>query len=152
MLIRDFPRIDSLASGVLLGTGYRDLLIWESLRRLTWSGHERIVFVTANVRYFVADARLHQELAVDVLNADRVEVFDSLRAFNEKHVMPRLETIDRLNKGLQTIAGGSPDLTAWVRYNLLEILRWEELGYAVGSVPSFVRCAANCAPDAKNCA
>ena len=116
------------------GSGYRDLLIWESLRRLTWSGHERIAFVTANVRDFIADARLHQDLAADILNPDRVEVFDSLRAFNEKHVMPRLETIDRLNKELQTIAGSSPDLTAWVRDNLLEILRWEELAYAVGPV------------------
>lgn len=73
------------------GSGYRDLLIWESLRQLTWSGHERIAFITANIRDFMADARLHNDLAADVLNPDRIEVFTSLKEFNEKHIIPRLE-------------------------------------------------------------
>lgn len=115
------------------GSGYRDLLIWESLRQLTWSGHERIAFITANVRDFLNDARLHPDLAADILNPDRVEVFNSVRAFNENHIIPRLETINRLNKQLENTLANSVDLTAWVRNNLLEILRWDdELAYAIG--------------------
>jgi len=117
------------------GSGYRDLLIWESLRQLTWSGHERIAFITANVRDFITDARLHEDLAVDILNPDRVEVFPSLKDFNEKHLIPRLEIDERFNKELQTISSGSANVSAWIRDNLLEILRWDEIGYAISPVP-----------------
>jgi hypothetical protein len=117
------------------GSGYRDLLIWESLRRLTWSGHERIAFITANVRDFIADARLHKDLAADILNPGRVEVFASLKDFNEKHLVPRLETDDRFNKELQTVSSSSANVSEWIRENLLEILRWDELGYAISPVP-----------------
>jgi hypothetical protein len=117
------------------GSGYRDLLIWESLRQLTWSGHERIAFITANIRDFIADARLHNDLAADVLNPDRLEVFASLKDFNEKHIIPRLKTDDRFNKELQAISSISANVSAWIRDNLLEILRWDEIGYAISPVP-----------------
>ena len=117
------------------GSGYRDLLIWESLRELTRSGHERIAFITANVRDFFDDARLHQDLAADVLNPDRVEVFSSLKQFNEKHVIPRLETVERFDKELRAISSSSADVSTWIRDNLLEILRWDEIGYAISPVP-----------------
>jgi hypothetical protein len=117
------------------GSGYRDLLIWESLRSLTWSGHERVAFITANTKDFIADARLHDDLAADILNPDRVEVFSSLKEFNEKHVIPRLETVDRFNEELRNISGNTSNVASWIRENLLEILRDEELGYAVSPVP-----------------
>lgn len=117
------------------GSGYRDLLIWESLRQLTWSGHERIAFITANVRDFITDARLHEDLAADILNPDRVEVFASLKDFNEKHLIPRLEIDGRFNKELQSISSSSANVPAWIRDNLLEILRWDEIGYAISPVP-----------------
>jgi len=117
------------------GSGYRDLLIWESLRQLTWSGHERIAFITANTRDFFADARLHTDLASDVLNPDRIEVFASLKDFNEKHIIPRLETDNRFNKELQAISSISANVSAWIRDNLLEILRDDELEYAISPVP-----------------
>jgi len=69
------------------------LLIWESLRQLTWSGHERIAFITANVT-LLPTLGCHQDLAIDILNPDRVEVFASLKDFNEKHLIPRLEIDD----------------------------------------------------------
>ena len=117
------------------GSGYRDLLIWESLCQLTWSGHERIAFITANVRDFISDAWLHEDLATDILNPGRVEVFASLKHFNEKHLIPRLEIDDRFNKELQTISSSNANVSAWIRDNLLEILRWDELGYAISPVP-----------------
>lgn len=117
------------------GSGYRDLLIWESLRSLTFSGHERIAFVTANVKDFIADAQLHEDLAADILNPDRVEVFASLKEFNEKHVIPRLEVVDRFNEELRNISANASNVVSWIRENVLEILRDEELGYAVSAVP-----------------
>lgn len=117
------------------GSGYRDLLIWESLRQLTYAGHERIAFITANVKDFLADTRLHQDFSSDILNPERVEVFASVKEFNETHVIPRLQTVERFKKDLENVSEDTPNVPSWVRENLLEILKDEELGYVVAPLP-----------------
>jgi hypothetical protein len=117
------------------GSGYRDLLIWESVRSVAHSGHERIAFVTANVKDFAAGERLHTDLAADILNPDRLKLFTSLRDFNARHIFPRLQAVERLHQELDSFGAGSTNVAAWVRAHLLELLCDEELGCVISPDP-----------------
>jgi len=117
------------------GSGYRDLLIWESVRSQAFGGHERIAFATANTADFASGSQLHQDLSSDILNPQRVEIFTSLQSFNEKHILPRLEVVERLDEDVRAAVGGNLKVTDWIHKNLLEILRDEEFAYWVSDLP-----------------
>jgi hypothetical protein len=118
------------------GSGYRDFLIWESVRAQALSGHERVAFATANTRDFASGQRLHEDLSSEVLNPQRIELFTSLRDFNEKHILPRLETVDQFDRKLQNASGGEPRVASWIQEHLLGILQDEEFGYMLVGVPA----------------
>jgi len=117
------------------GSGYRDFLVWESVRAQAFGGHEHIAFATANTSDFASGIHLHQDLSRDILNPQRVEIFTSLQAFNEKHILPRLETVERFDDDLRHATGGKPKVTDWIRKNLLNILRDEDFGYWAADLP-----------------
>lgn len=64
------------------GRGYRDALIWESVRSKTWGGHERVVFVSNNSTDFGKAPQLHDGLRKEILNPDRVTLASSLQEVN----------------------------------------------------------------------
>ena len=111
------------------GSGYRDLLIWESVRRVMRGGHERIAFLTANTRDFAANGEIHGDLATDVLNPKRIELFTSLKEFNNRHIHPRQQTADRLQQELRSILGVNANLAEWIREHLLVLLKDEDLDW-----------------------
>ncbi|MEW6771703.1 MAG: PIN domain-containing protein [Bacillota bacterium] len=120
------------------GSGYRDFLIWESIRRLMLWGTERIIFVTANTKDFGDGPRVAPELQKDILNPDRLELVPCLKNFNDKFVVPRLRMVDDLKARLQSKAGTSFNITHWLRDSLVDLLRNEELGPIVAGFPDGV--------------
>jgi len=74
-------------------------------------------------------------LSSDILNPERVELFTSLQAFNEKHILPRLEIVERLEEEIRSAAGRSPKVTDWIHKNLLNILKDEEFACWVSDLP-----------------
>ena len=110
------------------GSGYRDYLIWETVRKLTFAGTERVAFVTGNTRDFGDGPLVAEDLRGEILNPDRLELIPGLRAFNHKFVIPRLEMVEEIRAKLQAETGGYFDIPLWLHGNVLDLLRNEELG------------------------
>lgn len=106
------------------GSGYRDYLIWESVRRLTYAGQDRIVLLTANKADF-GDGELADELKADLLNDTDVELVLGLREFNDTYIVPKLSMAEEIRQLLQDKAGTAFDIPTWIHENLIEILRDE---------------------------
>ena len=117
------------------GTGYRDFLIWEGLRRKMILDVGRAVFVTDNSRDFGEGPEIHDELGEDITNPNRLILVNSIRAFNDEFITPLLATLDGLRLELEGAGAGALDLRAWLQSHLLDLLRDEDLGYlAVGLI------------------
>ncbi len=107
------------------GRGYRDALIWESVRSKTWGGHERVVFVSNNSTDFGKAPQLHDGLRREILNPDRLSLASSLQQFNAQWIVPKAEMLDDVRRALEAHASGEIDLLAWLKAELLEVL-WRE--------------------------
>lgn len=108
------------------GRGYRDALIWESVRSKTWGGHERVVFVSNNSKDFGKAPQLHEGLRREILNPDRLSLASSLQEFNAQWIVPKMEMLENLRRALEAHASGEIDLFAWLRAELLNSLRRED--------------------------
>jgi hypothetical protein len=120
-------------------TGYRDALIWETVRLLVKESSAEVLFVTRNKRdFFVDGPNLHPDLVGDLeamqVPPARLRVFDSLKSLNEKIILPTLKQ----NQELMTILNREKavdgfSLEEWVRNYLPNALSEGE--YA----PTFLR-------------
>lgn len=112
------------------GRGYRDYLIWASLRtEMYYAPKEAVVFVTANTHDFCDGEALASSLQEDLSRhhpGTRVSVVSSLEAFNNAYLLPKLERREELRLALQAGSGGTLDLHAWAVAELLGLLRDEQ--------------------------
>lgn len=120
------------------GSGYRDFLIWESVRRLMSWGTERVVLVTANTKDFGQGPLVDPDLRQEIINPERLELVSSLEAFNNKFVVPKLNMAKDLQDSLQQGAASSFDIFQWPRENIVELLYDEKLGPIVVGFPDDV--------------
>lgn len=129
------------------GQGYRDYLIWVTLRtEMYYAPEETVVLVTGNTRDFCDGAHLAQSLAEEVARyhhpGAKVSIYSSLDEFNASHVIPRLELQSKLRDALARRDATSFDLHGWAVTNLRRLLRDEE--YIVqathGLEPEHVEC------------
>jgi len=90
------------------GKGYRDVLIWESIKELAVrDSEEGIAFVTCDVRgYRDENGDLRTNLRADLVSANigegNVEVFWGLKEFNQKRTRPDLQRIENIEYELET--------------------------------------------------
>jgi len=113
------------------GRGYRDYLIWASLRtEMYYAPEEAVVLVTANTRDFcdgdALAASLRDELDRYHHPGAQVAVVASLEAFNDAYVLPKLERRETLRTALQAGGGSTLDLHAWTVSRLPALLRDED--------------------------
>lgn len=107
------------------GAGYRDALIWETVRGLTWSGNERIVFVSDNGKDFGDGPLLHEDLRADIFLPERVTLVRSLSEVNTQLVLPKTQKLEHVRRELESHRSGPFDLAAWLSRRLLDLLRDE---------------------------
>lgn len=85
------------------GRGYRDALIWETIRSLTDTENE-IAFVSTNHRDFAeagAESGLAQSLSAELAVTTTVELWDDLKPFVEVDVRPATDVLNELRGRLQ---------------------------------------------------
>jgi predicted nucleic acid-binding protein len=121
------------------GSGYRDFLLWETLRSQMLWGSERIVFLTNNPKDFGEGPLVDLDLQPDIINPQHLQLIRSVREFNETFIHPRL----RMLEGFKAEATGEDstgvEVVGWLRTNLIEILYSEELlGPAIAGFPDGV--------------
>ncbi|MBA2590543.1 MAG: DUF4935 domain-containing protein [Alphaproteobacteria bacterium] len=77
------------------GEGFKDHLIFQSLRQLARAEEGPGYFVTANVKDFCAnDGTLHPDLRAALPENCMLTVFENLHDFNAKILVPQLEALD----------------------------------------------------------
>lgn len=135
------------------GAGYRDYLIWITLRtEMYFAPEETVVLVTGNTLDFCDGSGLAESLADEVSRFHhpgiKVTVLPTLDDFNATHVVPRLELQFRLREELAAHDGTALDLHVWAVSNLPKLLRDEDyIGQAThGLQPEHASCYV-CAVD-----
>jgi hypothetical protein len=102
------------------GIGYRDALIWESLRSRLWEGTEELVFVTNNTSDFGEGPDLHEELSSDIRNPRRVRIVRSIKSLNDVWIRPKVAMIDKVHA--DALLKPEFPLLAWLRDSIAEVL------------------------------
>ncbi len=121
------------------GSGYRDYLIWESIRKLRAWGTERIIFITNNPKDFGEGPLVDPDLRPDILNPQDVTLYRGVRDFNEALIIPRLHSLSSANIEAFGKEQTTIDFAQWLKANLLDLLYLEESlhDFAVGFPHSF---------------
>ncbi len=78
--------------------GYRDFLIWETIRYLDLNGTEQISFITNNSKDFGQGLLLKENFTDKITTKHNMTVFPSLNNFNEVYIMPSLRKLDVINE------------------------------------------------------
>jgi predicted nucleic acid-binding protein len=83
--------------------GYRDFLIWQTIRKLEIWGTEEIVFITNNTKDFGESGFLSDEFVDKPTGNKNFKISVAISKFNDEYVLPRLKRLDelkfQLNKG-----------------------------------------------------
>lgn len=117
---RDLQRRKPFDAG---GKGYRDALIWETVRLLGVLGPERVVFVSNNTKDFGDGPSVHPDLHKDLMNPHRVKLVRSLAAVNEQLIVPKLAMLEGARTELEASRAGIFDLASWLRSRPMALLR-----------------------------
>ena len=125
------------------GIGYRDTLIWESVRRVTYSGVEPVIFVTANTRDFCTDNVVHEDLKREVHSEAPFEICASLSELNDRFVRPKLKQFAFIPGAISAPDGTNVALRTWLGTGLSSLVDYHEIGQDILGWPQeagSVRC------------
>lgn len=109
------------------GKGYRDALIWESVKSLcetSSSENPKIIFVNKNHKDFCSGKLLHPDLKDDLVDKDSVRIIEDIDIFMEEYVKPQQERLKKLEniklqqERLKTI---QDSLNEYKRYNKIDL-------------------------------
>lgn len=107
--------------------GYRDYLIWESIKKLSLWGHEKVVFITNNTHDFGEGKFISEDYSDLFSHSSNFELFTSIEKFNDQYVIPRLKKLDLVKEKLTKHKINSFDFSSWLEKNLVDRLRDFEL-------------------------
>ena len=119
-------------------SGYRDFLIWETVRKLVFYGSENVVFLTNNHRDFGSGPKLEDDLRKEVWNSHQFLIYNAVKKFNDDYVMDHLKALDGIKKQLQVDANNVFEIKNWLSQNLEKILKDFEIGDIVYDIPQYV--------------
>lgn len=103
------------------GAGYRDALIWSTLRQLRASTVGEVCFVTSNSKDFGTAPELHPDLVAE-LTGGEIALYNKLEEFNTARIVPSLERLDEVLRQLQVNENPKFSLTSWIDSSLREVL------------------------------
>jgi hypothetical protein len=118
------------------GRGYRDTLIWESVKQHSNEGTDKVFFITRDSHDFGEAPDLHNDLSGEIINTGNVRLYNSLRSFIQECILPQLKKVDeeprqRLEKITSRI------LQVWLEENLIDLVNEDEgLEVIVFDLPS----------------
>lgn len=119
-------------------SGYRDFLVWDSIRRLETFGVEEIVFITNNTRDFGTGPYLPDDFIEKRTKNKNFKIVLSLSKFNEEYILPRLKKLELLKEKLQEGKIENFEFKEWLNKNLLQLLGDCELEEVIVGFPSGV--------------
>ena len=126
--------------------GYRDALIWESVLLLAEQQVDPVALVTKNWRDFGSDnhgARLHPHLVEDLTSrgipAERVQLFNGISSFVDKHIRPILESDTELLRMLRENRHPALHVEEWLQSHGREVA-WNAFAPGAMQRPAWFLC------------
>ena len=107
------------------GKGYRDYLIWETIRKQTYSGDKLVAFVSNDVSGFALDSAIDPELKSAVGPGTDLQLYTNLKEFNEIYVNPKLKMLEGVKAKLQENNLAGFNLRVWLKKELLGLIKNE---------------------------
>lgn len=118
--------------------GYRDYLIWESIKKLSLWGHDKIMFITNNTHDFGEGKFISEDYGDLFSHNSNFELINSIDKFNNEFVIPRLKKLDTVKEKLAIHKINSFDFAGWLNKNLVDRLRDFELQNVLLNLPQGV--------------
>ncbi|RIV18543.1 DUF4935 domain-containing protein [Fibrisoma montanum] len=122
-------------------SGYRDYLIWETIKQLELWGTEQIVFITNNIKDFGEAGYLSEEFTDKRTRNKNFKIVVTVTKFNDEFILPRLRKMEELKLQLNKGQAQNFNFKQWLDKEFLELLKDAELEevlvgfpYGVGSV------------------
>jgi len=109
------------------GEGYCDALIWENVVGLLENdGCESVTLITSNSKDFCEGKELHPELYKELeqrgISPDKIQIYTSLKEFNEDKIMPKLELSESLKAQINENRFDDFNLSDWLEDKLFDLL------------------------------
>jgi len=105
------------------GSGYRDTLIWETIKEICIYGTYETVFITENCKDFGSGPFIDDILSAELFNHRKVKIVKSLKEFNETYIIPKLEKYKEIDKIFLDNKIAGVNIQNWLNKELLDILR-----------------------------
>lgn len=103
-------------------SGYRDFLIWQSIKNLEFYGTEEVVFITNNTKDFGDNGYLSEDFTDKKTSYKNYSIETSLTNFNEKYILPKLKLLDELKIKLNENKITEFNFENWLTYNFSGLL------------------------------
>lgn len=121
--------------------GYRDFLIWQTIRKLETWGTEEIVFITNNTKDFGESGFLSDEFTDKTTGNKNFKISVAVSKFNDEYILPRLKKLEELKLQLTKGQVQNFDFKLWLDKEFTEFIKevdFEEVlagfPYGVGRV------------------
>lgn len=102
--------------------GYRDFLIWQTIKKLETWGTEEIVFITNNTRDFGEGGYLSDEFTDKTTGNKNFKISVAVSKFNDEYILPRLKKLDELKLQLVKGAVNNFDFKHWLDNEFSEFI------------------------------
>jgi predicted nucleic acid-binding protein len=116
-------------------SGYRDYLIWLTIKNLELWGTEEIVFITNNTTDFGETGYLSEEFKDKLTNNKNFKISISISKFNEDYIIPRLKKLDQLKLLLNKGQIQNFNFKDWLNSEFIELVKEIELEEVIAGFP-----------------
>ncbi len=113
------------------GFGYRDFLLWQSVKSLLMTGSDTVAFITGDSDFgndASIDLELQEELEKEGIDKTRLILYRSLGQFSDKIITPKLKNLESIKERLSRGALEEFNLSGWVDDNIKFLLNVASLG------------------------
>lgn len=112
--------------------GYKDALVWESVKTVLADTNHPAIFVTNNTRDFCLDDKLHPDLVRDLsrtgLEPNRLRIVTDLSALLNEFVLPHLANLTDVTAQINTNHYVFLDILDWIKTSLPARLVGHQIG------------------------
>ncbi len=118
------------------GSGYRDFLIWESIKKLI--SEDDVAFITNNKKDFGEGPEIDATFHAEILDPSRITIYKNLKDFNEKKILPMRTMLDEFASALKSNNVKEFDILLWLYDYLFDLIKQYDIKTIVTGFPKTV--------------
>lgn len=115
--------------------GYRDFLIWQTIKKLEAWGTEEIVFLTHNTKDFGESGFLSDEYTDKTTGNKNFKISTAVSTFNDEYILPRLKKLEELKKQLIKGQVKNFNFKKWLDTDFVKLIKERNLDILLTGFP-----------------